>query len=181
MKKNEPIYSECCPVYGIYARPLLPPRRPDVDLLRVLLTWGVLFFHTVSEMDKEIWWWYHHHQQHHHHHHDHIRCSRSLRTGSIMLRASAGVPALTCSPYGWKSITFENDEWINIIILRHVCKYVFTTAQSFQGGDVYGRVANANVLLFIWGELFQQIFSWPHQNLLHNRQSKNSDVKRCQN
>ena len=132
-------------------------------------------------MDKELWWWCHHHQQHHHHHHDHIRCSRSLRTGSIMLRASAGVPALTCSPYGWKSITFENDEWINIIILRHVCKYVFTTAQSFQGGDVYGRVANANVLLFIWGESFQQIFSSPHQNLLHNRQSKNSDVKRCQN
>ena len=51
----------------------------------------------------------------------------------------------------------------NIFILTNmsyvtVRKYVFTTAQSFEGGDVYGRVANAHVLLFIWGESFQQIF-----------------------
>ena len=29
------------------AAPKLPSRRPDIDLVRVVLTWGILLYHTV--------------------------------------------------------------------------------------------------------------------------------------
>ena len=59
--KNTHIHSKYTVIHSpqinletLFGRPLLPPRRPDVDLLRVLLTWGVLFFHAVGNGRGDI-------------------------------------------------------------------------------------------------------------------------------
>ena len=37
--------------------PSPPPRRPDVDLIRVSLTWGILFFHTTVAYAPAMSWY----------------------------------------------------------------------------------------------------------------------------